>query len=114
VQQSTLCVNAEQANSLALIINELTANSIKYALKGREEAHVQVHFTHEAHSLLLEFRDDGPGYPEDMLSVKCENIGLHLLQNLVEYELNGSVKFYNDPGAIASIRFKMIIEEERI
>ena len=89
------------------MINELTTNSIRHGLREREELHIHVRFSREAQCVLLEFRDDGPGYPEDVLVSKHGYVGVQLLQSLVENDLNGSLEFRNDHGAVTSIFFNI-------
>ncbi|MEW5961432.1 MAG: ATP-binding protein, partial [Chloroflexota bacterium] len=110
--------------SLALIINELTTNTIKHGLVDRDIGHIMVHIEidhqtglkprpqpnvqlqHPDSTIVLEFHDNGPGYPGPVLNLKQHNVGLYLVQSLVQKELKGEVMFHNNLGAVAAIRFK--------
>jgi two-component sensor histidine kinase len=104
-------VRPAQANSLALVINELATNTVKYALPAITQRHpirITVHVGYEDDLVLLEFRDNGPGYPEEVLRLEQHNVGMYLIQNIVSEQLQGELNFYNDQGAVATIRFKAL------
>jgi PAS domain S-box-containing protein len=100
-----------QASSLALVINELATNTVKYALPALSEPHplrITVHIAREDDFVLLEFRDNGPGYPEEVLRLEHYNVGVYLIQNIVQEQLHGGLTFHNDQGAVTAIRFKAV------
>ncbi|MBN1887921.1 MAG: PAS domain S-box protein [Thermoflexales bacterium] len=99
-------VRAKQAFKLALILNELTTNSIKYAFKDRSEGQVEASF--EAGPWVrFEFRDDGPGWPDDVLSGQRQNVGLELVKTMVCSDMEGRVALRNDGGAVLDCAFKI-------
>jgi two-component sensor histidine kinase len=112
ITQSDINVSPDQANYLALVINELTTNTMKYALSHRHTGRLCVHINGSQDSpITLKFSDDGPGYPEDVLNQEDPryNVGLYLLQNIVRYSLNGRMILENDPitgGAVTYIQFE--------
>ncbi len=115
VAQTAVLVTPNQANYLALVLNELTTNVIKYALDGRPEGMVWVKTTLADGRVSLEYRDDGPGYPPDVLVERSPryNVGFHLLHNMVRRSLDGTLRLANDDGrsgAIATITFKAYSE----
>lgn len=55
----------------------------------------------------LEFRDDGPGYPEDVPSFARFSTGIYLIQNIVRNDLRGTLRLHNDPGAVTTIQFDL-------
>lgn len=99
-------VTAEQASSLALVLNELATNAVKYALARRQTARISVHISHDSEAILLEFCDDGPGYPEAVLRFEQYNTGLYLIRAIVSTNLQGELTLRNDYGAVTAIRFK--------
>lgn len=110
VSPSPLRVAPQHADSLALIISELTINSIKYAWPASQTGHIAVRITREddvnsAGAAVLEFRDDGPGYPEEVLCSERHGVGWELIQDLVVSGLGGKVTLHNDRGAVTTIRF---------
>jgi PAS domain S-box-containing protein len=113
VTPSPVLVTPRQLNDLALIINELTTNTAKYALRGRDEGCIKVHLAleggeneKEGDTIFLEFRDDGPGYPKQVLTLESLDVGLYLVHKLVSHNLRGQLTLRNDGGAVAAIRFK--------
>jgi len=109
VSPSPVRVTADQAHHLALVVNELATNTVKHAMRERDTARLTVRIEVEndaaPRTILFEFRDDGPGYPEQVLQLKRYNVGFELIQNIVRKTLNGELSLHNDHGAVASIRF---------
>lgn len=105
VSPSTIQVTPAQANNLALVINELTSNTIKYALPGRDAAHITVRIASDGATISLEFRDDGPGYPTEVLQLKRYSVGFDLIQNIVRKNMIGKLSLRNEDGAVAKIKF---------
>lgn len=107
VPESEVVVTASQAHNLALIISELVTNSFEHALRERKWMSIQVHIAQDEVSgvIAIEYRDDGPGYPPEVLRLERHNVGLELIQNLVRTNLQGDLQLRNDGGAVALIRF---------
>jgi len=105
-----LYVTSRQAIAVALVINELTTNSAKYAFCERSQGriHVQIAALEENDELgkvRVVFRDDGPGMPDDVLAGRRQNVGLWLVQINATRTLGGEVKWWNDDGAVVSFTF---------
>lgn len=107
VEACDLQVPPKAANSVALAISELTTNTIKYALAERPTARITVAISVQNALVLLEYRDDGPGYPAQVLDPNTKNVGLFLVQAIVRNELQGVITFHNENGAVARMRFKV-------
>ncbi len=93
---------------LALILNELLANSLKYGFKGREEGWVRVRIHPEEGSYyLLEVRDNGTGFEEPAPKENAmEQDGLEIVESLTE-QLEGELQWKNvEEGACVEVRFK--------
>lgn len=114
VTPAVVQVVPKQANSLALVINELVTNTIKYALAEREQGSITVEISTAPDSdvnsqqIIFRFRDDGPGYPEPVLRAEAQNVGLYLVKRIVDKDLNGRLTFSNQDGAVTTIRFNSI------
>lgn len=104
-QQQEIRVTPKQANHLAIVINELTTNTIKYALAKRSTAQIQVHIALEDDMILFEFRDDGPGYSEAVMGLDRHHLGLYLIKSIASKGLRGEVALHNDHGAVALLYF---------
>lgn len=114
VSPSPIKTDSKQANGLALILHELTTNTVKHGVGERPVAHIAIRIDTEtpgpwgaAAGVRLEFRDDGPGYPEAVLEQGQQRMGLYLIQRLVAINLRGTVTLNNDGGAVAILRFAM-------
>jgi two-component sensor histidine kinase len=105
VLPSPVRVTPQQANNLALVINELATNTLKYGLAEQKAVRITININYEGGSVLFEFKNNGPGYPPEVLKLKHHNVGLYLIQNIVTKGLRGKLSLRNDSGAIATIRF---------
>ncbi len=106
VNPSPVRVTPKQAHDLALVINELATNTVKHVLRVQDTARITTHITLDDDTVLFEFRDDGPGYPEEVLRLECHNVGFDLIQTLVRNGLRGRLALHNDHGGVAVIRFE--------
>jgi DNA-binding response OmpR family regulator/anti-sigma regulatory factor (Ser/Thr protein kinase) len=113
-------VSPRQAGNLALIITELATNTVKHAMGGRATGRIAVSSLYEDEemrrrgdegargqvgTILFEYRDDGPGYPETVLGLEEHDVGLYLIQRLAQ-SLQGTVTLANDGGAVTRLRFE--------
>ncbi|MCP4542176.1 MAG: GAF domain-containing protein, partial [Chloroflexi bacterium] len=119
VLPSPVRVTSSQAHNLALVLNELATNAVKYAQdEGKHDAaRITLRITLDDDTVQaapmvsaspmvrLEFRDDGPGYPQDVLQLERHNVGFDLIKNITRRGLRGELELYNDHGAVAVIRF---------
>jgi PAS domain S-box-containing protein len=104
----------EQATALALILNELATNSLKHALTHRPETRVEVRIHVEDRAegrplVRLEYRDNGPGWPEAVLRGQYDNLGLSLIQATVRSPLRGGLILSNQGGAVAELSFQLAL-----
>ena len=104
---TAISVPPKQATNMALVINELTTNTIKYALDDRTSAKITVRIILESDNMVrFEFHNDGADYPPEVLSGDRRNLGLYLVQTLVERGLGGTLELRNDHGPVTIIRFR--------
>lgn len=107
VPPSSVRISPAQADKLGVAINELVTNTVKHAMAGRGKAHITVHIARIGNTVHFEFRDDGPGWPDDVSRFDRHNVGLYVLQKIVRKDLQGKLDLYNDEGAVVEIRFKI-------
>lgn len=110
VSPSPIRVNADQAHHLALIVNELATNVVKYAVGQRNAAHLTIRISQADSLIQLLFQDDGPGYPEDVLRFERRNVGLDLIHHLICRNLQGRWRIQNDQGAVTILEFPVVTE----
>jgi PAS domain S-box-containing protein len=112
VESSPLEVSPRQASSLALVINELATNTVKHALQGKKTALVRVRASAEEDDLRIEYRDDGPGYPDHIIRRERPTVGMRLVEQLVTETLRGRLDLATEGGAVTIMRIK-VEEKER-
>lgn len=103
-------IESGQAHHLALALNELATNTLKYGRDAAERSRVEVTVRSDGRGVELTFRDHGPGFPAAVLGGAPGAIGtgLQLVRGIVETSLGGELTLSNDDdggGAVASIRF---------
>ncbi len=114
IQPCGVRVDARVAGSLALVVSELTTNSIKHAVGERESARIQANISLAHGIVLVEYRDDGPGFPPDALRGEHSTLGMSLIQGIVQNDLQGAVSCHNEGGAVTRIRFKATERKETL
>ena len=86
-------LSARQGNSLALMVNELLSNAVKYG-----KVNSSILFDIEAETARLEVADDGPGFPPAFDPKKAANTGLELVENMARWDLGGETRYETRPG----------------
>lgn len=107
VSPSPIKIKPKLANNLALITNELVTNTAKYAFNHKKAGQIVVNISDKDDFVTLEFRDNGKGYPEEVLTLTEHNVGLYLVKTLTKQDLGGTLTLYNDGGAVAKITFSV-------
>ncbi|MCE6992713.1 sensor histidine kinase [Dyadobacter sp. CY323] len=95
-------LHIEKAITLGLIINELTTNACKYALKDNADPKLRVTCTWLSDRLHFSFSDNGPG----LVSAGSQNtFGLRLIDILIG-KLKATGTFTNQEGCVFDLSFK--------
>ncbi len=112
-EPENIAIIPRQATALALIVNELTMNSVKYALRDMKDGKISVNIRlmkEEKHpTVKLVFQDNGPGWPEDVMEGKRSGVGLEVIRLSIQSPLNGRLNLYNDSGAVAELNFHLAV-----
>jgi two-component sensor histidine kinase len=109
--QEPLAVAPRQATNLAVLINELTTNSIKHAFQGRKQGTITVDIQvedEEERRIVFRYRDDGPGWPEGRLAEASSGVGLRLMHLIAQGPMLDEFDIKNDNGALATLRFRLV------
>ena len=86
-----------RAVPFALILNELTANALKYAFVGLEKGSFSINLKLEKKKkLLLKVSDDGIGIPKKIKLSSTKTLGLRLVRVLTR-QLNGKAELKENP-----------------
>jgi len=108
INPSQVMVNSTQAHHLAMVINELATNSIKYGVTNRDNIRINIIIEQNGAKTTIQFKDNGPGLPEEIVkgNFSSSNIGFELIQGIIMKSLGGNVVFENDNGAVITISFE--------
>ena len=89
---------------LALIVNELISNALKYAICEGGETMLSVALKQEDSKLVLSVSDNGPGMPEIFDIEDATSLGYKLI-DLFTKKLNGSLEIFNEGGTNVVVQF---------
>jgi len=100
-------LSPKDAHNIAIVINELTLNVIKHTAPSMETVKIIVRIAPEddRETIWFEFRDDGPGFPAEVIGSKGRNVGMYLVENTVRHSMRGEIMLHNDNGAVVTIRW---------
>ena len=82
---------------LGLILNELVTNSLKHAFSQGESGEINIKFHMQMINYLLEVKDNGVGFPNDIDYKNTDTLGLRLVTSLTE-QIDGKIEFNNTSG----------------
>ena len=103
-------VDSDIATSVALIINELLQNSLKYAFPKADEGNIRIVVTGGELYSRISVIDDGCGF--DAAGIRTDRLGLSIVQTLVKDKLRGKLVIESDQnGTRVSFDFKNQIME---
>jgi len=106
ISSATVEVSPRQASNLALVINELATNTLKHTLAGRYPVCITIQIAVEDDgTIFCQYRDDGPGYPDEVLRMEQYGVGIYLINRIVTMTLQGQLTLANEGGAVTTMRF---------
>lgn len=97
---------AERATQCALVINELVQNAIEHGMAHRDEGNVKVELIDDGEKISIIVMDDGRGLPEGFNMEADANLGLRIVQSMVERDLRGEFILLGTVGTQAIVRFE--------
>lgn len=83
---------------LALILNELITNALKYAFIESKQGHLHVELRQQDAFLHLLVQDDGIGFPEDVKMQQSDSFGYELIGMFAD-KLEAEIEILNGKGA---------------
>jgi two-component sensor histidine kinase len=113
-----ISLGIDTAIPCGLIVNELVSNSLKYAFpKGKNgEIRISLRRIADLKSDMFELivSDNGVGISQDLDFRNTESLGLRLITNLAENQLQGKVKLDRSKGTEFQIKFKEAKYKQRV
>lgn len=107
-------IPAQTINSVALLLFEVATNTIKHAFRTREHVEVELTGRWSEAGFRMRYRDNGPGFPAEVLEAGRSNLGLYLVKTLASHDLRGEVTFLNDSGAVVELQLRPEASVQRI
>ncbi|MEC7770712.1 MAG: histidine kinase dimerization/phosphoacceptor domain -containing protein [Bacteroidota bacterium] len=98
-------ISIDTAIPLALIINELTVNSLKYAYVDIDKPSFVLKVKKKEHLLIVQAIDNGKGFTLDRMENK-NSFGLKLMDSLIE-QLEGTLKKQDGKGTHWRVQLKV-------
>lgn len=101
-------LDMKTASPVGMAINELVSNALKHAFPDKRTGEIEVSIKQlENRDVLLIVKDDGVGIPESMDWRQTKSLGLRLVTNLVEGQLDGTIDLNRSNGTQFTIRFNL-------
>ncbi len=112
---ANVTLDLESAIPCGLIINELVANSLKYAFPEERKGEIRITLRAVCEDeFVLEIYDNGIGLPAELDIRKTKSMGLHLVTMLSENQLEGNIELNRVEGTTFQITFKKHTYKARI
>jgi two-component sensor histidine kinase len=115
MDMESVFVSIDSAVPCGLIMNELISNALKHAFPGEREGEIRVILRHNADGEIeMGVDDNGEGLREGLDIRQCESLGLELVVQLTEHQLQGQLEVRREKGAQFGIRFREPENMERV
>ena len=99
VHAANISLNIDTLIPLALIVNELLTNSFKYAFTKKNTGHIYFELRKEKDYYHMEYKDDGPGFPEGFEMNQSKGLGSLMIEQLTT-QLFGSYQVVSSPEGL--------------
>ncbi len=107
-----IALSIDHANPLGLVVNELVSNALKYAFPNNQQGTVSINACiNHAGDFELTISDNGVGMPEGFDVDSTPTLGLRLVKDIVEQQLNGSISYHVDQGTTVVIKTNLLSSE---
>ncbi|UCF89402.1 MAG: sensor histidine kinase [bacterium] len=114
VELNGMCLNADTAVPISLIINELLSNALIHAFPGGRSGKVLISMKEVGRGQVqLQVSDDGVGIRDKNSDPVRQTLGLNLVRSLVE-NLHGTMEMEVNGGTCFTMRFKEYFECENL
>jgi PAS domain S-box-containing protein len=114
VDADSVFLGIDTAIPCGLIINELLSNSFKHAFPKGRKGEIEVSLKKSDDEYELKVSDNGIGITENLDIRETKTLGLQLVTNLMEHQLQGSLKLDRKNGTEFQMRFKELRYKKRV
>jgi two-component sensor histidine kinase len=105
VEGDSFKIDSDKSTSIALIVNELLQNSVKYAFEGRRSGKIHITIQKGKSYSSISVVDDGIGF--DHNSIGNTSLGLNIVKSLIGDKLHGNLNICsNSSGTKILFDFK--------
>lgn len=111
VEGDDVILTETTASTVALIVNELVQNSLKYAFKDRKQGNIQMKIEKGDTYSWITVKDNGCGFDNKKVSRSNSGLGLRLISSLVQSSLKGELFIETGEGG-TSVRFSFATPEQ--
>ncbi|EIW17485.1 MULTISPECIES: sensor histidine kinase [Pelosinus] len=113
VQGQAVLIHASQAVPVALVLNELVANSLVHGIKADSHGEISIIVKESGANISVEVRDSGCGLWDYAAISKGGTLGLYIVKLLICEQLGGTFQFENcGQSVVANISFPVHKKEE--
>lgn len=98
-------LSVDQAIPCALVLNEILSNAYKHAFVDRNHGIITILLHENEGTVFITVTDDGNGIREDFDITAASSLGLKLVRNLVQQQLQGTLKLRRKEGTEVFISF---------
>ncbi len=99
IELEEIFFDIDQTIPVALIINEIISNTLKYAFTEKNNRIVEISLTKiETHKYRLYISDNGVGFPENFEPLKAKSLGMYLIKNFAKRQLKGTLNIISKPN----------------
>jgi two-component sensor histidine kinase len=98
-----MVLDVDTAMPIALIINELVTNSVKYAFDELEHAKMSINLKKDKDFLMLTVKDNGKGFNLNEEGERNGSFGLKLINSLAK-QLKAEVIFTSEDGVVVQVK----------
>jgi two-component sensor histidine kinase len=109
VEGPDLLLGSHQANSVALVLNEMVQNAVEHGYKIADGGTILVRLTELPEQWLLEVRNDGDPLKPDFNPQKDRDLGLQIIESLTRGDLSGEFTLATEGDqTVAAVKFPKV------
>ena len=108
-QMDPVSVDVNHAISWGLVFNELVSNVVAHAFTENNQTDNQIQIRlsrNNQNTILLTVCDNGKGLEENFNLNNCQTLGMNLISNIVQYQLNGNIEIRSESGTCITVTSK--------